>query len=161
MKESGSIFFKDEYDQIYITQWSTSDGKLDITSVVKQPYVWGKDNEGYIRNGVLFRKGIVTIRRQILTQTSNGYIIISEGSQQSIEDIQMNYPCSVGPVDNFRYHFDNNLVEEVSLSISDGSSWASPSDGNDVIWGEVEEDGSVIDSNSDNSIVVETMDVWT
>lgn len=161
---TGHVFYKDPYDQLYDVRWETVNGLIDITTEIHQPHVWGEVPNGYIKNGVLFRSGIVTIKRQILRIFDGGYEIIAEGASQVHDFIQMNFPCTTGPVDNFIFHLDHYIADKTVFKITGGPRWADPADPGDseVVWGAVNPDGSPGDSTStDNIVSLEWMDVWT
>ncbi len=159
MKPSGHIFYKDSYDSIYQVVWMTVGGVIDLTSTVGMPYVWGKIAAGYLKNGVLFKKGIVTVTRQVLRPTSDGYEIVAEGVSQYEDDIQLNFPCQIGPVDNFVYHLDRPIVDETEIVITDGPRWADPDVENDddMIWGDIDSGGTPIVV---SGTPLEFIDIW-
>lgn len=163
MQPSGHVFFRDEYETSYELDWSTVNDVIDYLMVVKQPYVWGMAAEGYIRNGILFRKGIVTTTRQVIRPLPDGYEIVAEGSTQIIDFIQMNFPCAINPSDNFSYHVNNGLIPEVICAVTDGPRWADPNEENDddVIWAEVEADGDTVDTGSADVEYFAFIDVWS
>ncbi len=164
MKPEGHILFKDEYDTLYNVDWRTVSGVIDFTSTVGQPFVWGKSRTGFMRDGVLFRRGIVTITRQVLRPFSGGYEIVAEGSSQYEDDIQMNFPCQTGPTDPFKYHLDRFLVDELAITVTDGSRWADPDLFDDdeadafMVWGELDSGGN--DITITGATVLEFIDVW-
>lgn len=162
LKPSGNIFYKDEYDTIYRVEWKTIGGVVDITSIMMQPYVWGKEPKGYVSNGLVFKFGIVTVERQVIKFLDSGYEIVADGVSQYEDYVQVNFPCGVGPVDNFKYHLDSAMLDDVSCSMLDGPRWADPDDSNDsdMIWGDLSIDGEVIDSVSAGVNNFEWMNVW-
>lgn len=159
---SGHVFYEDEYTQKYEVQWATVNGIIDITTITQQPYIWGQPNQARIENGILYRKGIVTIHRQAIEILSDGYIIIAEGTTQYDDFIQMNFNCEPGPVDNFKYHLNNSLIDEVLIKISSGPHWADPADVDDdnAIWCDLNNDGSPILELTSNNIYLGWVDVW-
>jgi len=167
MKSTGNIFYKDGYDQIYEVSWETIGESIDITTITKQPYVWGQKREGYVKNKTLFRKGIITVHRQVLKTTANGYMIVAEGTSQYIDYFQATFPCEIGPVDAFKYHLDCMTSDEEEIVIDDGPRWADPSIVNDdyVLWREINPDGSVVGESSTavtaGTEAIEWLDVWS
>src|SRR4051794_13013206 len=88
---TGGLFYRDPAGTLYEVDWfTTADAKIDITTVTKQPYVWGEDPGvaalPSVRDGALWRRGTVTIQRQILAAHPSGYEIVSEGSSQVVAD---------------------------------------------------------------------------
>jgi hypothetical protein len=162
--ESGNIFTKDEYDQFYDINWETVRGDLDITTVTKTPYVWGEVPSGFIRNGILFRRGIISVQRQIIRVLDNGYEIIAEGASQYEDYIQMNFPCEEGPSDPFAYHVNCGIIDEPILRVTDGSRWADPDESgdSDAIWGDLEDDGSPVGdlTGTGGLNILEWIDIW-
>lgn len=159
MQSQGTIFFKDDYDVVYHTTWETIGGVLDVTSTVGSPIVWGEQASGYQLNGILYRRGIITITRQVLRPLANGYEIVAEGVSQFIDFIQMNYPCQPGPQDNFKYHLNNPLVDQTEIVVTDGPHWADPdvSTDADMVWGDLDSGGSPVPI---SGTVLEFIDVW-
>lgn len=161
MKPSGRIFYKDEFDQIYRVEWSTVGGVIDLTSTVEQPFVWGRTPQGYIRNGVLFRRGVVTITRQALRPFEGGYEVVAEGTSQFEDDIQMNFPCERGPTDPFTYHLNAPIVDGVDVTVTDGPRWADPDNltESEMVWSPLDVDGSPAPIGGTTSL--EFIDVWS
>lgn len=164
MTPSGQLFFQDQYLTQFIVEWNTVDGVLDITSIVKQPYQWGKADTGSIRNHILYRNGIITITRQLLRSLLGGYEIIAEGVSQYEDEIQMNFPCQRGPFDPFKYHLNNHFTEDCHGYVTDGPRWADPDEVNDanVVWSDVDEEGALtVGSITEDLEVLEFLDIWT
>lgn len=157
---SGHIFFQDEYESTYEVEWATVGDVIDMTSTIKQPGVWGKPPEGYIQNGVLFRKGIVTIERQVLRSFTGGYEIVADGSSQYEDFVQMNFPCQAGPRDTFKYHLNNGIVDECEGLVSVGSRWADVDNPDDVVavWGDIDSLGDPLTVDAD---ILAFIDVWS
>lgn len=161
---SGNVFYKDHYDTIYHVEWNTVGTVIDFTTITMQPYVWGKPSSGYVLNGILFRRGIITVQRQVIRLLTGGYEIVAEGSSQYEDFIQMNFPCATGPVDNFKYHLNCSTVDEIHVKISEGPHWADPDDPDDAdaIWGDLNPDGSPIDITVTGvADILEWTDVWS
>lgn len=159
MQPSGHILFQDEFQQNYYVEWVTTDGVIDFTSTVGQPYVWGEEDTGFIKEGVLFRRGIVTITRQVIRPFQGGYEIVAEGVSQFEDDIQMNFPCQVGPADPFKFHLDYPIVDQVLTVVTDGPRWADPDEDIDynMVWGDLDVNG---DPMVVSGTVLEFIDVW-
>lgn len=163
ISESGYIFYEDEYTQKYEVQWTTVNGVVDITTITQQPYVWGQPAQARIENGILYRKGIVTIHRQAIEVFNDGYIIIAEGTSQYDDYIQMNFNCEPGPTDNFKYHLNNSLVDDVAVKVVEGPHWADPLDPDDVVavWCDINLDGTPVPTiGTEQYINLEWVDVW-
>ena len=126
MKSDGSVFYQDEYEQTYKINWMSSDGLIDLTSIVEQPYVWGKAKAGYKDGRILFKHGVVTITRQVLRPLINGYEIVAEGVSQYEDYVQINYKCGPVPKDNFSYHLNNAVTDAIEAEVTDGVCWADP-----------------------------------
>lgn len=149
--ESGSLLYMDEYGTIYENYWNTSHVTglvlLDYTSIVKQPYVWGEIEEGYIKNRQVFRKGICTTSRQIIQLTEDGYIILAEGHTQTICTFQTTFNCEEKPKDVFKYHLNSFVHEDDTYIIGCGSRYTDPDNDDDdkVVFSDVAADGSIIE----------------
>jgi len=133
-KPSGNIFYSDCYDTQYRVTWETVDGLIDITTIIAQPRTWGKQEEGYVRNKIVYRKGIISVIRQIIKLVNNGYEIVAEGTSQYIDFIQCNFPCVDGPKDTFLHHFDNTISDETDIRVTSGTHWTDPSDTDDNVF---------------------------
>jgi len=156
---NGHVFYQDEYSQKYEVEWATVNGVIDITTTIQQPYVWGQPEEVRIENGILYKMGIITIHRQAIEILNDGYVIIAEGSSQYDDFIQMNYNCEKGPADNFKYHLNNNLIDDISAQVINGPHWADPNEELNVsIWCDLNADGSPIISGNINYL--EWTDIW-
>ena len=163
MKPDGSLLYKDEYEQIYKIDWSTIGAVIDITTIIQQPYVWGETPKGYIKNGVLFKYGVISVIRQIIKPLEIGYMIVAEGISQYKDYVQMNYPCQVGFTDEFKYHLTNNVSDEVQMIVSSGSRWADPDEliDENAIWGDVYDGGTEVEfTATGGSDVLSWIDVW-
>lgn len=159
MQPSGHIFFQDEFQQSYDVEWKTTGGVIDFTSTVGQPYIWGIEDVGFIKEGILFRRGIVTITRQVIRIFQGGYEIIAEGTSQFEDDIQMNFPCQVGPTDPFKFHLDRPVVDEIHAVMTEGPHWADSDEDvdDDMVWGDLDVNGDPV---SISGTVLEFIDVW-
>jgi len=153
-EESGTIFYQDPEENggaFYRTTWETVGDQIDIITITSIPYVWGQEAQGFIKNGILFRYGIVSIIRQVIKVLESGYEIIAEGSSQYYDYVQMNFPCGSGPQDRFRYHLNSSIIDQTSLEVSDGPHWVDPDNpGSNTIWS----DGSASES-------LVWVDVWS
>lgn len=165
IKPQGEIFFQDIYEIFYEVHWDTVGGSLDVTSIIKDPRIRSGQQEGFIKNGVVFRKGLVTIHRQVLRDIDGGYMIVAEGTSHFEDFIQMNFPCEEGPIDPFIYHLDCAIVDEAEIKVVEGSRWAHPEDPDDadVVWGDLHSDGSPVESLTATGgiTILEWLDVWS
>lgn len=160
IKPSGKVLYKDEYGQIYDVQWETVNGLIDITTIIKQPYVWGEEPQAYIRNGILYRLGIITTQRQILRIFDGGYEIMAEGSSQTEDYVQTNYQCERGPVDNFLYHINYHVSDDIENRVYDGISWTDPNESTSTVWGYVDPSGGVIPNITEDTPILEWINIW-
>lgn len=162
MNDTGSIFYQDGYDQLYKVDWTIINNVMDITTIVMQPFVYGQQ-EGYIQANTIFRKGIITVKHQVFKLLTGGYVLQAEGLSSYVDYIQMTYPCGGGPVDNFKYHVDNQTGDDFAIKVVDGPHWADPDDPDDLyaVWGDVNNDGSIIDITATGGVdVLEWIDIW-
>ena len=163
LSEKGNIFYKDDYDVQYRVEWDTVGGIIDITTYTMQPFVWNRPPKGYIKNGVLYREGVITVQRQAIKAVQDGYEIIADGISQFTDYIQMNFPCEKGPIDNFKYHFNSVISEEIQFTITSGPHWVDIDDIGDgyTEWCDLNNDGSPIGIVTDDISALEWTDVWT
>lgn len=132
----GSIFYRDEYDTIYRINWKTIGSNLDILTITEQPYVWGEDPSGFVRNGIIFRRGIVTAIRQVFRILADGYELVAEGSSQYIDDIQTSFPCEQNPSNNARFNLNNIIQAPTQGLVTSGSGFPSLVFSQPVAWEE-------------------------
>lgn len=164
IKPSGSIFVVDEYQQQYEVDWSTVGDDLDVTTIIKTPYIWGQEPSGFIKNNILFRRGTISVQRHIIRFLDDGYEIVAEGSSSFEDFIQMNFPCEEGPTDPFLYHLDCGVLDDPYFKVLEGPHWADPDDPDDAdaIWGDLESDGSPVAevTVTGGADILEWIDVW-
>jgi hypothetical protein len=163
MNQSGHIFYQDEFEQIYRLDWETINGVIDLTSIVMQPYVWGEPSDGYITNGIRYKRGVITVERQALRVYDGGYEIVASGISQYVDFIQLNFPCQEKPLDTFAYHFNHNFTEEVDFVTTFGPHWANPDEDDDdtTIWAELDSSGTPITTPTVTVDILEFIDVWS
>lgn len=162
IQPSGHIFFVDEWTQQYVVDWRTVGTNIDITSEIRQPYIWGEEPQGYVDNHIVYRYGMITIHRQILKPLSNGYEIIAEGVSFYEDYIQMNFPCGGGPTDPFVYHLDCALLDVPYFKVLIGPHWADPDDPDDdtAVWGDLDITGAPVTLTAGLQ-PLEWIDVWS
>lgn len=146
----GSFLFRDEYDTIYEGKWTydVQQGIMDVTWSSKNPHVWGSPDEGYLDGRVVYRRGIVTTAREVYLVEGSSYTELFAYSEQRIDFFRTNDICGEPkPIDNFCYHFDCAVDEEVEFQTTCGPRWVDPNDGTDqpVEWPELvlDSDGNV------------------
>lgn len=151
MLDSGHFFYVDSYEAQYDVSWEKIGQNIDITTIIRQPYIWGEEPTGFIKNHTLFRFGVITVQRQIIKPLDDGYELVSEGVSQYQDYIQMNFNCGGGPADPFKYYLDCDTFAIPEFRVTDGSCWSDPdiSDTGGCFWGD--------DSTEDS---LEWIDVW-
>lgn len=121
----GSVRYKDDYGVIHESTWVYVDNIMDIYTVTKLPHVWGEPDTGYVKNGRVYRRGIITTTRQIIRVESDGSPTIrGEGSTQEVGYFQTNVVCGDVPyIDDFCFHFDCMVTDEVRSMVVCGTRW--------------------------------------
>ena len=148
--ESGSLFYKDDYAQLYEVIWETVslDGltALDFTTIIKQPYVWGELDQGFIKNRVVYRRGVCTTVRQIFVTSSDGYTILAEGMSQIICVFPTTFYGDDVPQDQFEFHANNAVSDFIEYGISCGPRFSDPDDStaNPIVFADVGASGNII-----------------
>ena len=148
--DSGDIFYEDGYQQLYQVIWETVilDGSeaLDFTTIIKQPYVWGEAAQGYIRNKVVYRRGVCTTIRQIFISGSDGYIILAEGMSQIICVFPTTFSGDGVPVDGFEHHVDSVVSDFFEYEITCGPRYSDPEDvdAHPIVFADVDAGGNII-----------------
>jgi hypothetical protein len=126
---TGSYRYKDEYETIHEGYWVLNNSILDLTVSIKQPYIWGQTPEGYIKNKILYRKGIITVTRYIYKQVGDTWDLQAQGTEQYVDFIQMNPGCGDAQfIDTFCYHFYCNIVDNIEYIVVCGSRWTDVDD---------------------------------
>lgn len=141
---SGSFVYRDDYDVIYETEWTYADGILDVTTVTKDPKVNGLGRKGYVENKIIYRWGLITVKRQRLRALDEGYEIISEGFEESLGYYVASNECRVNYDGDFRHYHDQMVTDSFEYRVLSGPAFVDVDDDNDVVWGEVTDDGSVL-----------------
>ncbi|MBD3407273.1 MAG: hypothetical protein GF411_14230 [Candidatus Lokiarchaeota archaeon] len=122
--QNGSYDYVDDYGLIYHVEWESANNRIDIISEVFDPRVWGEDEQGFIENRRVYRRGIVTITRQIIMNTPYGYMVTAEGSEQYIDTRQTNYICpDTKPDDPFTKHLDSMVRDDIDNIVVTGARW--------------------------------------
>lgn len=157
---SGSFVYQDAYDIIYRTSWETTRSGLDITTIIQDPRVPGQIQQARRDGRTLFQRGLVTIDRQILVDTDDGYMILSSGGSQEVEFFQTSFPCGPKPIDPFCYHLDNLFSETIAGVVTCGPRWTDPDVVADdvVTWGDVDQtDGLVV---AESAQLFQWVSIW-
>lgn len=136
---SGTLTYHDEYGVIYEVSWETTRSGLDVTTVTKDPRVPGQEASGYVVGHALFRRGTVTVDRDVIAADGDGYVIVASGGSQTVETFQSSFPCGPAAVDPFCYHLNNAITDDIDMPAACGPRWTDPEDDDDdvVSWGEV------------------------
>jgi phage tail P2-like protein len=117
--QEGSYQFIDDYGIIHIGVFETTDDKLDITTQLRDPRVWGEPPTGEVRNFRTFRDGIITTKRQIIQVADFGYVIIAEGAEQVVQRFQTTFGCGDEQFeDPFAFHLCANIVDDVNIVVT-------------------------------------------
>lgn len=155
--QTGHLFYKDEYDTLYEVTWETIEHEgiqlYDFTTAIKQPHVWGQADSGYIKNRVVYRRGICTVIRQVLAPTIDGYAIVAEGTSQLICTFPTTFSGDETPSDPFVIHLDSMVSEEVEHRVMCGPRFNDPEEpagsggtvgGSPIVWVDVDAGGNII-----------------
>lgn len=156
--ESGHIKFQDDYRAIYEVEWNTlSSGNtryLEFTTTIKNPSIPTINRDGYYLNKQLYIKGEYTIIRQIFEITESGYTILFEGTSHGNCDVPSNLKCE--NITKFKYYLDSYMSDDFIELIEIGPRF-SETDDSDIIFADVDTDGSIID---DSGSIFEFVDAW-
>lgn len=135
--ESNEVRFKDDYGIQYYIIFEENAETLDITYETFQPRIWGKESDGYIENGKVFRNGIITTIRQVFMLQNGQWVLNAEGTNQEIGYRQTNYDCDIPtPENKFNYLHEYATCDEAEMRVICGPHWTDPDDDNDTssIW---------------------------
>ena len=148
--DSGTLFYRDDYDQLYEMIWETViiDGAeyLDFTTIIKQPYVWGEPDQGFIKDKVVHRRGICTTIRQVFVSSPSGYTILAEGMAQIICVFPTTFSGDDVPEDQFEFHTDSAVSDFLEQEITCGPRFSDPEDigGNSILFPQVNASGNIV-----------------
>ena len=162
---SGSLFYRDDYDALYEVVWETvqlgGNDVLDFTTIIKQPSVWGEEPQGFIRDRVVFRRGICTTIRQVFESTPSGYNVIAEGMSQIVCVFPTTFNGDDVPQDNFQYHLDSSISDFQENEVTCGPRFSDPDevDANPIVFSEVTAGGAIQHIAGKQSF--QFVDVWT
>lgn len=145
MKNSGTVYYLDHYGTEYEVSWFYSGvnaDTLDITTITRQPTVWGEQYSsggsspelrgGYIQDRKLYRRGIITTKRQLIKTTSEGYEIISEGQNQEIGY----FAATRSRNTTFSHYLDNSYLDQDEVGSEDAGFCDVPPTAVSPKWGD-------------------------
>jgi hypothetical protein len=114
----GNYQFIDDYGLIHIGVFETFEDRLDITTQIRDPRVWGQAPTGEVKNWKVFRDGVVTTERQIIQVADFGFMILAEGNDQNVDRFQTTFGCGDETYeDPFAFHLNANIVDDVEMII--------------------------------------------
>lgn len=148
--DSGSLFYRDSYGVLYEVIWETVNLNgteiLDFTTIIKQPHVWGEAAQGFIRNRIVYRRGICTTIRQIFVPSGSGYTILAEGMSQIICVFPTTFNGDEVPVDNFEFHADSAVSDFFEHEITCGPRFSDPEDIGPypIVFANVDASGNIV-----------------
>jgi hypothetical protein len=142
----GRFKYADDWDTIYDVTFQATGDTLDITWAVFEPRVWGEPPSGFTEGRRVFRKGIITLRKQITKVVDGQIFILTDIAEQSVGYFQSNLACGDERfVDPFVFHVDCGITDSVEFDILCGPAWADPANPIDPSsWPTIE-----VDSNGD------------
>lgn len=149
---TGDLLYRDDYGMLYEVMWETIQFSnyflLDFTVTTKQPYVWGEEDQGFIKDRVVFRRGICTTWRTIIALVGDGYEVVAEGSSQVICTYQDTFKCETGPQDHFEHHVDSYVCSSIENRVACGSRFVDIEEPGDVpvIFQDVDTSGDLVDT---------------
>lgn len=110
--------YTDSYGILYSYKWTITGDMMDLITVIKDPRVPGEPDSGHVEaagNGfVVYRRGVVSLQRQILKATGNGYVILSEGNKAEIKEFQSKFQCE-DTSSPFYYNLECGVTESVEF----------------------------------------------
>lgn len=165
ISQTGHKLYRDEYGAIYETIWETVDINghpiIDITTITREPRVWGKQDSGYVDNFTVFRYGICTTTRQMLQLTDDGYIVLAEGSNQEECVFQSSFKDK-RIFSTFDHYLDSAISADVSCIVTCGSRWADPDVADDSVvqWETETTDGDTTNLDGTARQSFYFVDVW-
>lgn len=161
---SGNTVYQDPYGTIFETRWTTSGDLVNITTITRDPRIWGQEPQGYVKNHTVFRMGMITTIRQTLRALPDiggrtKYEKIAETVSHATDYIQTNFPVGPAPKNNFKYSLNNWMQDWFEFEVTDGQRWIGDPNDSDITWGIVNPDGSV--DNPVGSEALQWIDIWS
>jgi hypothetical protein len=124
----GTFRYRDDYGVIYDGMFEFNGEAIDITVAIFSPRVPGEPESGFVERDALGRlvymkRGVLTVVRQVIVITVDGYRIAAEGSESKITIERVNDICGDTPaVDNFCYHCDCQVADGLEIVHGSGGS---------------------------------------
>jgi hypothetical protein len=137
---SSELQYVDEYGVQYHIEFEEDEQTLDIQYETFEPRVWGEEPDGFVEDGKVFRKGILTNTRQIYTFINNDYILSAEGIIQEVTYKQTNFDCDRPRSENKFDKFSRyEIQDETLMVIPYGPHWVDVNESGDTtsVWSEV------------------------
>jgi len=135
-----SIFYQDEYGIIYRSELTINSDLTLVDLEINDPRVWGKKQTGKKVGNIIYRDGIITNSKHAIRQNNSGYELIILDHVQTLGQFQSNFICHPVPRDDFKYHLDHFIVDDVevlsNIGWSEDVTWADPDDMVDIngVW---------------------------
>jgi len=140
----GRFKWADEWGTIFDVSFQSTGNTLDITWAVFEPRVWGESDTGFVDGRQVFRKGVITLRKQVTKIVDGQIYILTDLAEQSVGYFQSNLVCGDERfVDPFVFHVDCGITDDVEFDIECGPAWTDPSNPIDPSsWPTIEVDSS-------------------
>ena len=120
---SGNVFYQDSYGIIYKISWTTVGQSIDITTITYDPLISGRQTASKRVGNIIYANGTITTTRQIIKLLDNGYEIVADASDVTTGYFQYNFPGNPRPYDNFCYHNNNQVQDDLSIAVTQGTRW--------------------------------------
>lgn len=141
MNPTGSFIYKDSYDILYQYSWITQpNGTIRLDKTVSDPRVYGTvgrpvfDGTHYVLNGRIISQSF-----NIAINADKSLTLLGASSiVETIGSIRYRGPCIPKYIDNFCYHADSAMVDELEFDIVEGTggTGGDGSDGTDITAGD-------------------------
>jgi hypothetical protein len=135
MDNTGNVYYLDSYGTEYEVSWQPSGltlGDIDITTIMRQPLVWGEnysfsgstpeERGGYVADRKVYRRGTITVIRQIIRPNASGYEIVSQGSTQEIGY----FTAKKQRQTKFSHYLNYEYVDSEQVGASEGPFFGDP-----------------------------------
>lgn len=152
-----TIEYFDDYCQRYITSSKSVTLGTEFTTEVYTPYIYGQEILTRRLDNSIEVFGIITIITQVFDNTNK---LVAEGTTFDVSWIEIWKRCWAKPFSKFKHHMNCRIIDVSEYEITSGPAFISPGNTNNVVWGDVDLDGSILPP-STGEINLELIDVWS
>jgi len=122
MNPTGSFIYKDSYDVLYEYTWITlSNGSIRMDRTISDPRLYGTTSKPVFDGSYYVLTGKITKQTLVFSINSDKTLTLTDSSNisETIGPIRYRGPCIPKYVDNFCYHIDSAIVDDLEFDIEE------------------------------------------